>query len=207
MSNESPSTPSSTPPTPSASPASSAPATPGSGPIAAGPLTRAVLEIDEYASKLGWDRPARLFALVDTARLRSQEPGLAAQLGLDGESAAAALTPIEQDEIPAGTALDEFLATIAWPDAVAGCALTVERQMLPASAEASVPDGLDDEALTQWVTEHPARQEVRMTVAVLRDGSRESALRLREKDSPTEVLTGADLVPGLAEALSATFEA
>ena len=30
-----------------------------------------------------------------------------------------------------------------------------------------------------------------MTVAVLRDGTRESALRLREKDSPTEVLTGA----------------
>ena len=46
-----------------------------------------------------------------------------------------------------------------------------------------------------------------MTVAVLRDGARESAVRLREKDSPTEVLTGADLVPGLAEALAATFEA
>jgi hypothetical protein len=45
-----------------------------------------------------------------------------------------------------------------------------------------------------------------MTVAVLRDGTRDSALRLREKDSPTEVLTGADLVPGLAQALSATFE-
>ena len=46
-----------------------------------------------------------------------------------------------------------------------------------------------------------------MTVAVLRDGTRESALRLREKDSPNEVLTGSELVPGLAEALSATFEA
>lgn len=45
-----------------------------------------------------------------------------------------------------------------------------------------------------------------MTVAVLRDGTRESAVRLREKDTPTEVLTGPDLVPGLAEALNATFE-
>ena len=45
-----------------------------------------------------------------------------------------------------------------------------------------------------------------MTVAVLRDGARESAVRLREKDSPTEVLTGSGLVPGLAEALAATFE-
>ena len=86
-----------------------------------------------------------------------------------------------------------------------GCALTVERQMLPPSAEGSVPKGLADAELAKWVAEHPDRQEVRMTVAVLRDGTRESALRLREKDSPTEVLTGAGLVPGLADALSATF--
>jgi hypothetical protein len=175
--------------------------------MAASPLTRAVLEIDVYASGLGWDQPARLFALVDTARLRTDEPELAAQLGLDDGGSAAPLTPIEQDEIPAGTPLDEFLATIAWPGAVAGCAMTVERLMLPPSAEASVPEGLDESGLADWVAAHPDRQEVRMTVAVLRDGARESALRLREKDSPSEVLTGAGLVPGLAEALSATFEA
>ncbi|KOG38108.1 PPA1309 family protein [Streptomyces resistomycificus] len=175
-------------------------------PMAASPLTRAVLEIDEYASGLGWDQPARLFALVDTARLRTQEPGLAAQLGLDGEQETTGLTPIEQEEIPKGKPLDEFLGTIAWPDAVVGCALTVERLMLPPSAEASVPEGLSEQKLARWVAEHPDRQEVRMTVAVLRDGGRDSALRLREKDSPTEVLTGGDLVPGLAEALAATFE-
>ncbi|MFJ2606030.1 PPA1309 family protein [Streptomyces sp. NPDC091279] len=177
-------------------------------PMAASPLTRAVLEIDEYASGLGWDQPARLFALVDTARLRVQEPDLAAQLGLDEEqqSDAPAFTPIEQDEIPAGRPLDTFLGTIAWPDAVVGCALTVERLMLPPSAEAQVPEGLNDAKLAKWVAAHPDRQEVRMTVAVLRDGARDSAVRLREKDTPTEVLTGADLVPGLAEALAATFE-
>ncbi|MFE2519345.1 PPA1309 family protein [Streptomyces mirabilis] len=174
-------------------------------PMAASPLTRAVLEIDEYASGLGWDQPARLFALVDTARLRAQEPGLAAQLGLQDEPETTGLTPIEQDEIPADKPLDEFLGTIAWPDAVVGCALTVERLMLPPSAEASVPEGLSDKKLAKWVAEHPDRQEVRMTVGVLRDGTRDSALRLREKDAPTEVLTGAGLVPGLAEALTATF--
>ncbi|WP_374985921.1 PPA1309 family protein [Streptomyces fradiae] len=179
---------------------------PSGPPMAASPLTRAVLEIDEYASGLGWDRPARLFALVDTVRLRSDEPGLAAQLGLDSDDAAAPLTPIEQDELPPGAPLDEFLATVAWPDAVTGCALTVERLMLPPSAEGSVPDGLDEAGLARWVAAHPDRQEVRMTVAVLRDGARESAIRLREKDSPTEVLTGSDLVPGLADALAATFE-
>ncbi|MGV4987514.1 PPA1309 family protein [Streptomyces sp. NPDC001709] len=174
-------------------------------PMAASPLTRAVLEIDEYVSGLGWNQPARLFALVDTARLRAQEPALAAQLGLEGESDSTGLTPIEQDELPSGKPLDEFLGTIAWPDAVAGCALSVERLMLPPSAEAQVPKNLSEAKLAKWVAEHPERQEVRMTVAVLRDGGRESALRLREKDSPTEVLTGPDLVPGLAEALAATF--
>ena len=186
-------------------PMSSSP--PGSAPLTASPLTRAVLEIDEYASGLGWDQPARLFALVDTARLRAEEPELAVQLGLDGDTDAAPITPVEQDELPAGTPLDEFLGTIAWPEAVTGCAMSVERLMLPPSAEASVPEGLDEGALSRWVAEHPDRQEVRMTVAVLRNGDRESALRLREKDTPSEVLTGAGLVPGLAEALSATFEA
>jgi hypothetical protein len=179
---------------------------PGDTPVAATPLTRAVLEIDEYAAGLGWDQPARLFALVDTERLRAQEPSLSEQLGLEDGQDAGALTPVEQDEIPHDAPLDEFLATIAWPDVVAGCALSVERLMLPPAAEPSMPDDLDDDQLTAWVAEHPERREVRMTVGVLRDGTRESALRLRDKDTPTDVLTGSDLVPGLAEALRATFE-
>ncbi|SES12022.1 hypothetical protein SAMN05421870_10979 [Streptomyces qinglanensis] len=177
-------------------------------PLASGPLTRAVLEIDEYASGLGWDQPARLFALVNTERLRAEEPGLAGQLGLDQQpdsARGASFTPVEQDEISADVPLDEFLGTIAWPPSVDGCAVTVERLMLPPSAEAAVPQDLGEEELARWVAEHPERSEVRMTVAVLRDGERESALRLREKDSATEVLTGGDLVPGLAEALTATF--
>jgi hypothetical protein len=178
----------------------------GGTPVAANPLTRAVLEIDEYASGVGWDQPARLFALVDTEQLREQEPALSQQLGLENGEDLAALTPVEQDEIPAGAPLDEFLATIAWPDVVAGCALTVERQMLPPAAEQSIPEGLDGDALATWVAAHPERREVRMTVGVLRDGTRESAIRLREKDTTAEVLTGSDLVPGLAEALRSTFE-
>ncbi|WP_411757629.1 PPA1309 family protein [Streptomyces venezuelae] len=175
-------------------------------PMAASPLTRACLEIDEYAAGLGWNRPARLFALVDTARLRKQEPRLASQLGLDQDDAGKAqYTPIEQDELPAGTPLDKFLGTIAWPDSVVGCALTVERLMLPPSAEAAVPTGMNEKQLAKWVAAHPERQEVRLTVAVLRDGSRESAVRLRDKDAASEVLTGAGLVPGLADALAATF--
>ena len=173
-------------------------------PPAARPITRAVLEIDEYAAGLGWDQPARLFALVDTAALLKNEPGVARQLGLE-PGPEGQLTPIEQDEIPAGKALDDFLGTIAWPGSVAGCALVVERLILPPTAEAKVPSGASERELAAWVAKHPERQEVRMTVAVLRDGTRETALRLREKDSAREVLTGPSLVPGLAEALLTTF--
>ncbi|MER7769446.1 PPA1309 family protein [Kitasatospora sp. NPDC096140] len=171
---------------------------------AATPLTRAALEIDEYAATLGWDLPARLFALVDSAALRKANPKIAEQLGLaDGDEPG--LTPIEQDEIPAGTPLDKFLGTIAWPDSVAGCALVVERQMLPPGAEQTRPRGASDAQLADWVANHPQREEVRITAAVLRDGKKEIALRLRSKDVAREVLTGPDLVPGLTEALLATF--
>jgi hypothetical protein len=173
-------------------------------PPAARPITRAVLEIDEYAAGLGWDQPARLFALVDTAALLKNEPSLARQLGLE-PGTTDQFTPIEQDEVPKGTPLDTFLGTIAWPDAVAGCALVVERLILPPTAEAKLPEGVSEKELTAWVAKHPERQEVRMTVAVLRDGTRETALRLRQKDSAREVLTGPALVPGLAEALLTTF--
>ncbi|MDH6135132.1 hypothetical protein P3T37_004542 [Kitasatospora sp. MAA4] len=173
-------------------------------PPAATPLTRAALEIDEYVGKLGWDLPARLFALVDSAELRRTDPKLAKQLGLSAEQDGA-LTPVEQDELPAGMALDEFLGTIAWPDMVAGCALVVERLMLPPGAEKSRPSKASEAQLADWVANHQDRQEVRITAAVLRDGKRETALRLREKDIPREVLTGPDLVPGLTKALLATF--
>ena len=124
---------------------------------------------------------------MDTAQLRAEEPELAGQLGLDRRrpSPGTALTPVEQDELPAGAPLDEFLATIAWPEAVAGCAMTVERLMLPPSAEAAVPEDLEGRGAAGPVGRRaPGAQEVRMTVAVLRDGARESALRLREKDAP-----------------------
>ncbi len=119
----------------------------------------------------------------------------------------AALTPVEQDEIPAGTPLDEFLATIAWPDVVAGCALTVERLMLPPSAEAVHPAGAGRRRAGRLGRPAPGApggaDDGRRCCAT---ATRDSAVRLREKDATAEVLTGAELVPGLAEALRSTFE-
>ena len=86
-----------------------------------------------------------------------------------------------------------------------GCAVVVERLMLPPSAEAAVTD-LDDVEAAQQAAAHPDREEVRIAVGVLRDGDRECAVRLRSHDDDRSVLSGRDLVPGLAEALAATLE-
>ena len=44
-------------------------------------LATAVLEIERHAAEAGWDQPARLFALVETAGLVAREPHLADNLG------------------------------------------------------------------------------------------------------------------------------
>ncbi len=86
---------------------------------------------------------------------------------------------------------------------MAGAALAVERAVLPPSAEDGLP--ADPEAALTVLADHPDREDVRLVVAVLRDGTRQCALRARTHDAPDAVLTGPDLVPGLAEALAATL--
>lgn len=165
-------------------------------------LEDVVREIEAHVADGGWDQPARLFALVDTAELLALEPQLAPALGVT--EGMASITPLEQDELPDYATLEELLAGIAWPDVVGGAALVVERVMLPPGAEAALPD--DEAAALRAAAEHPDRQEVRIAVAVLRDGSRHAALRLRAHDADVDVLHGPDLVPGLTDALAATLE-
>ncbi|MBA8948881.1 PPA1309 family protein [Actinomadura namibiensis] len=165
-------------------------------------LEEVVLDLERHAAQEGWDAPPRLYALVSSSELRAAEPELAEQLGLpdDGDSLAA----LEQEDLDGNRTVEDFLATIAWPDAVAGCALVVERVVLPPEVEEEIPE--DEGEAARWAAEHPKREDVRMIVGVLRDGSRYSALRLRRHDAEDEVLAGPELVPALAEALAATLE-
>src|SRR6188472_820896 len=94
-------------------------------------LAAAVLEVEKHHADAGWDQPARLYALVDTAELVAHEPALASALGLDEPSERGSLTPVEQDALAADQELEELLPTISWPDGVAGCAAVVERLVLP----------------------------------------------------------------------------
>jgi len=160
-------------------------------------LSEVLREIEHHVGAAGWDQPPRLFALANTAELARLEPGL----GLTATSPDA-LTPIEQDSLPDDQPLHEALALLLWPEEVLGCALVLERVYLPPSAEAALPD---DEALVTAVAQaHPDRRDVRIGVAVLRDGSHLCAVRIREDEDALSV--GADLVPGLVDALAATLQ-
>ncbi len=165
-------------------------------------LLDAVREIERHASRAGWDRPPALYALVETADLRAREPELVARLGIGDD--AAPLTPVEQPAL-ADLDLEQTLATIGWPAEVSGCALVLERLVLPAEAEAQLPETTDAAELAEAARTHELRQEARMVAAVLRDGQRECAIRLRAHDREQDVLTGPDLLPALTDALLHTF--
>jgi hypothetical protein len=166
-------------------------------------LAAAVLEVESHASSLGWDGPARLYALVETARLVEREPALAATMGLDDASAEGSLTPIEQDQLGAEV-LESTLESIMWPDEVAGCAAVVERLVLPPGVDAELPG--DAQEAQEYAREHPERQEVRIAAGVTRAGAAYCALRLRAHDEDLSVVTGTDLVPGLIDLLRATLD-
>jgi len=161
-----------------------------------------VLDLERHSAQEGWDAPPKLYALVQSAELRKAEPDLAAELGLPPDTDT--LAALEQPALPEEAGVEDALATIAWPDTVAGCALVIERVVLPPDAEDEIPD--DEAEAAQWAAQHPKREDVRMVVGVLRDGTRHAALRLRRHEAEDEVLVGPDLVPALAEALSATFD-
>ena len=89
-------------------------------------------------AEAGWDQPARLFALVDTAELVGREPELAAAMGLDEARRDGSLTPVEQDDAARRTSRSSRCwSQIIWPADVAGCAAVVERLVLPPEADAA----------------------------------------------------------------------
>lgn len=172
-------------------------------------LARAVVEIEEHVAQTGWDAPVRVFALVRTSAALAADPNLAQLLD---EAALAealtdpqALTAVEQEGLPAAADVEDLLGQLAWPESVDGVALSVERLVLPAQAEAEAAAIDDPQERLTYVTEHPQRDDMRLVVGVLRSGQSWCALRSRRLDTSDAVVTGADLVPGLIDALSATL--
>jgi hypothetical protein len=179
-----------------------------SAPLLPDALAAAVREVEQHVAASGWDQPPRLFALAETARLLAEEPQLAAQLG---GAVAGTITSIEQEELPQ-TPLPDLLAGLGWSDEVSGCALVLELVAVPGTEDDTVPE--DDQA--GWASAHPDRQDMRLAVAVLRDGSRASVLRVRADGDPGtpggangpqgETIEDTDLATDLADALFATLQ-
>ncbi len=166
-------------------------------------IREAVLELERHAAENGWDQPIRVYALVATTDLVAREPALAEMLGLGEDIAEDDLTPVEQEPLPEGMPVEEALGRMAWPEAVAGCALVMERLVVKGSDETLTPPEDTDHA--QWAKGQPNAEEVRMVAGVLRDGARHSALRMRQYDTDEQVLNGQDLVPALTSALTLTL--
>lgn len=165
-------------------------------------LRAAVRELEKHAASAGWDRPARLYALVPTAELLRNEPSLADMLELPPDAdLAGSLTPVEQDELPEDVTLEELLEEMTWPAAVYGAAVSVERLVLPPSV--ALPE--DDQEALEVARSHPEREEVRMVVGATRDGATYCAMRLRSHDEDASVVEGPDLVPALLQLVQATL--
>lgn len=167
-------------------------------------LAAAVLEIEAHIASGGWDQPARLYALVDTARIVAQEPRLAAAMGLDDAAQEGSFTPVEQDPLPPEQPLEQALETIAWPGDVAGCAAVVERLVLPPDVDPDIPE--DPDEAERFARDHPLRQEVRIVAGATRAGATYCALRLRSHDDDQAVVDGTELVPGLLDLLRSTLD-
>lgn len=164
------------------------------------PLAACAVDTEQHVATSGWDQPPRLFAIARNGDIARHEPALAAQLaGVDPD----AYSTIEQDNLLPTDTLEELLGRIAWPDQVDGAALAVERVVVPPSAEQDLPADPDEAA--QALARHPDREDVRLLVAVLRNGEGVCLLRQRAHDSDDEVAIGNDIAPGLIEALRATF--
>jgi hypothetical protein len=166
------------------------------------PLSIAALDTERHVGSAGWDQPPRLFALVPTADLLTREPQLAAGLTVS-DQIEGALTAIEQEDLPDTDSIESLLGQIAWPETVVGCAIVVERLVVPPEAERELPE--DREAAVAELAEHPDRRDVRLLAAATRDGSSICLLRQREHDSDDRVATGSDIAPGLVAALRATL--
>ena len=164
-------------------------------------LRRVVDELEIGAAGAGWDRPPALFALVPTGELLAAEglpQDVAESLRENWDGDPKHLSAVAQETLPVDE-LEELLAQIVWPSAVAGAALTVERIILPPEADDEAPE--DPEEAMVYAESHPARTDIRVVVGVNREGDSWCEVRARTFDDRERVGQGEMLVPGLVDGL------
>lgn len=165
------------------------------------PLAECALDTERHVASAGWDQSPRLFAIARNADLLAREPGLAGQLAGADPSA---YSTIEQEGLPQTSNIESLLRQLAWPAEVDGVALAVERIVVPPEAERDLPENA--EAAAEALAAHPDRADVRLLVAVLRNGDSICLLRQRAHDADDKVAVGKDIAPGLVHALQVTLQ-
>lgn len=166
------------------------------------PLDLVALDIERHVAGGGWDQAVRLFALVPTTVLTRDAPELVGT-ARPQDAAPGALSAVEQEDFRVPADLELALAALAWPEVVTGAAIAVERIVVPPAAEQDLPS--DTEAALSALAAHPDRRDVRLVVAVTRDGRSSCLLRQRDHDRDDRVAKGRDIAPGLVAGLLATF--
>jgi len=172
-------------------------------------LARAVTETEAHVAAFGWDQPVRVFALVRTDEALAADPDIAELLDAatveESRTDPELLMVVEQEGLPAAADLEHLLAQLAWPDSVHGAAISVERLVLPPAAQDEAEAITDAAERLTFLQARPDREDIRMVVGVLRSGESWCALRSRSHDDDASLYQGERLVPGLVEALEATF--
>ncbi len=168
-------------------------------------LKDVVGQLEVGASSLGWDRPPVLYSLVPTGELLQADgipQDVIDDLTASWDGTEAHLSGILQETMPQDD-LEDMLLRLAWPDTVFGAAVSVERVTVPPEVEAAAPE--DEEEALEFIANHPARSDVRLTIGVNRLGESWCEVRSRDHDSREQVLQGTNLVPALVEALGIGF--
>ena len=166
-------------------------------------------ETEAHVAAFGWDQPVRVFALVRTNEALAADPDIAELLDAatveESRTDPELLMVVEQEGLLAAADLEHLLAQLAWPESVHGAAISVERLLLPPAAQEEAEAITDAAERLAFLQARPDREDIRMVVGVLRSGQSWCALRSRSHDDDASVYQGERLVPGLVEALAATF--
>ena len=166
-------------------------------------------ETEAHVAAFGWDQPVRVFALVRTNEALAADPDIAELLDAatveESRTDPELLMVVEQEGLPAAADLEHLLARLAWPESVHGAAISVERLVLPPAAQDEAEAITDAAERLAFLQARPDREDIRMVVGVLRSGESWCVLRSRTHDDDASIYQGEQLVPGLTEALAATF--
>ena len=166
-------------------------------------------ETEAHVAAFGWDQPVRVFALVRTDEALAADPDIAELLDAatveESRTDPELLMVVEQEGLPAAADLEHLLAQLAWPESVHGAAISVERLVLPPAAQDEAEAITDAAERLAFLQARPDREDIRMVVGVLRGGQSWCTLRSRSYDDDASLYQGERLVPGLVEALAATF--